>query len=439
MNIAILGYDVEGSASYEYYSSLGHDVTICDQNPDCKVPEGADAVLGENYLDNLGRFDQLVRTPGMHPAKILSKNPGVADKITSATNEFFKVCPSRNIIGVTGTKGKGTTSTLIAKILEAAGKTVHLGGNIGVPALSFVNEVGADDWVVLELSSFQLIDLKQSPRIAVCLMVVPEHLNWHADFAEYMDAKRQLFVHQTSEDTTIYNADNDASADLASSSSAVKIPYSLTTASGHGAYVQDGTVYMAGTEICRVDEIALLGAHNWQNICAATAATWEVIGRDREAIRSVVTTFQGLEHRLELVRSLDGVAYYDDSFGTTPETAIVAIQAFQEPKIVILGGSDKGSPYTELARTVAVSNVKHALLIGETAHDIEEALRAEGFTATSPGGADMTEIVAKARNLAASGDVVVLSTACASFDMFANYKDRGEKFQRAVNALQPVE
>lgn len=447
MKIAILGYDVEGKASYAYFKAQGHDLTICDQNPDLEVPDGASTQLGPDYLHDLDRFDLLVRTPGLKPSLILEQNPTVAEKITSATNEFFKAVPTPNIIGITGTKGKGTTSTLISRILQASGKKVFLGGNIGVPALGFLPEVTADDWVVLELSSFQLIDLKYSPHIAVCLMIVPEHLNWHKDMAEYLDAKRQLFIHQTEKDLTVYNAGNHNSIELAQSSHAQKIWYRVDTTSSantpalaseslhQGSYVRNDSIYMKGVEICKTTELALLGAHNWQNVCAAIAATWDAVGHNLEVIRSVVTTFKGLEHRLELVRTLNGVRYYDDSFGTTPETAIVAIQAFKEPKVVILGGSDKGTTFDELAQVVKDGNVRHVILIGDTAPKIETALLSAGFTAYVPGGENMTDIVDVAHRLAQPGDVVLLSTGCASFGLFQNYKDRAAKFVAAVQAL----
>lgn len=444
MKVALLGYDVEGRASYAYFTARGHEVTICDQNPDTVVPDGVPAQLGEGYLDGLDQFDLLVRTPGLNPERILEKNPTVADKVWSGTNEFYQHRPTANTIAVTGTKGKGTTSSLIARILETAGKQVFLGGNIGVPALSFIDQVTQDSWVVLETSSFQATDLRYSPHIGVCLMIVPEHLNWHRDFDDYVRAKQQLFVHQTPEDVLVAYADNASTRQIADASRAQKIWYSthanaidpsMAEQMHAGAYERNGHIYMCDTEICTVDEIALLGAHNWQNVCAAVAATWDIVGHDRGIIRSVITTFRGLEHRLELVRSLNGVAYYDDSFGTTPETAIVAIQAFQEPKIVILGGSDKGVTYDELAKVVVTSDVKHALLIGDMGPRIRTALDAVGFTAYTDGGSDMSEIVSKARSLAEAGDVVLLSTGCASFDMFANYKDRGQQFQQAVNAL----
>lgn len=437
MRIAILGFDVEGRASYEYFRSQGHDVTICDQNPNLVVPDGAEAILGPSYLDDLDRFDLLVRTPGLHPRQIIDKNPRVSSKITTQTNEFFRVCPSKNIIGVTGTKGKGTTSTLIAKILEASGKTVHLGGNIGIPPLELLKGgIDPEDFVVLELSSFQLIDLKTSPHIAACLMTVAEHLNWHTDMQEYLAAKQQLFNWQTAEDIAIYNADNEFSGLIAGASHGVQVPF----LEAPGAFVNGEVITIGGETICQTNEIKLLGRHNWQNVCAAITAVWfmllETDGADKiKAIRSVLLSFSGLPHRLEFVRELEGVKYYDDSFGTTPETAIVAIEAFAQPKVVILGGSDKGADYRLLAQTVLSNNVRCAVLIGEQAGRIQKALEEAGFHAFVPGGTTMSEIVRTTKVQAKSGDVVLLSTACASFDMFKNYKDRGEQFKAVVSSL----
>lgn len=434
MNIAILGFDLEGRSSYAYWSSPDNQITICDRNTELDIPDGADSQLGEGYLNDLGRFDLLIRTPGMHPRDITAANPGsphIPSRVTTNTNEFLRVSPSRNIIGITGTKGKGTTSTLTARMLAAAGKTVHLGGNIGIPPLELLNkDIKSDDWVVLELSNFQLIDLKSSPTLAACLMVVPEHMDWHVDFDEYVAAKSQLFRWQSQQDTAVYYAGNATSKQVAATGDARTLPYMQTP----GAVIQNDTVVIDGVEICKTDEIKLLGAHNHQNICAATTVVWQVV-QDPQAIRSVATTFTGLEHRLELVRELDDVKYYNDSFGTTPETAIVAIKSFGQPKVVILGGSDKGSQYEELARTVTQGNVRQVLTIGDMAPRIESALQQEGYTAYSPGGENMKQIVDTARQFAQPGDIVLLSTGCASFGMFKNYKDRGEQFKQAVNEL----
>lgn len=434
MKIAILGFGAEGKTTLEYWAKDDHKITVHDIDESINVPSGIKSHLGKDYLSNLEGYDLLVRTPFLHPQDILAANPKSPDilgRVTTVTNEFFKICPTKNIIGVTGTKGKGTTSTLIAKMLEAAGKRVHLAGNIGIPALELLKQdVRPDDWVVLELSNFQLIDVKASPPIAVCLMVAPEHMNWHPNMDEYTTAKQQLFRWQAEDDTAIYFADNENSQKVVSISRAVKIPYFKSP----GAEVMNEQIVIDDQSICAVKDIKLLGKHNWQNICAAVTAVWQVT-KDIEAIRSVLQAFSGLEHRLEFVRELNGVRYYDDSFGTTPETAIVAMEAFHEPKVVILGGSDKDSSYKQLVQTVIDNNARSVISIGDTGPRIAEALKHKGFTNIIEGGNTMKEIVAAARSQAQSGDVVLLSTGCASFGLFDNYKDRGEQFKKSVLAL----
>lgn len=432
MNIAILGYGLQGQSAYKYWVSDGHNITICDSNSELELPPNTAGQLGPDYLAGLDRFDLIVRSPSVHPRDIVSANsPSVLEKITTNTNEFFRVSPTKKIIGVTGTKGKGTTSSLIAKMLERAGERVHLAGNIGTPPLEVLKgDLRMDDWVVLELANFQLIDLKYSPMIAVCLMVVPEHLNWHADFAEYVEAKSQLFVHQIPGDTAVYFAENTISHRVASVGDGQKIPYLAVP----GAIVENGRITINGQTVCQTAELKLLGQHNWQNACAAVTVMWQ-INQNLEAINKVLTSFSGLEHRLELVGEGHKVAYYDDSFGTTPETAIVAIEAFHQPKVVIMGGSDKGASYDNLANAVAGGNVRTAVLIGDQAASIRQALQKAGFTSVVDGGSTMEQIVKTAKKHAHHGDVVLLSTGCASFDMFKDYKDRGNQFKQAVQAV----
>ena len=430
MQVAIVGFGVEGKSALPYWLEKGAEVTVCDQNPQTEVPEGAHKQLGMEYLNNLDRFDVIVRTVGMHPKIILDKNPGVKDKITTNLDEFLRVCPTKNVIGVTGTKGKGTTSTLIVKMLEAAGKQAFLGGNYGIPAFSFLPKLTEDSWVVLELSSFMLYDMTRSPHIAVCLMVVPEHLDWHADEEEYYNAKANLFAHQKPGDIAIYFADNQVSHKIASHSPGNKITYYAEP----GAYVKNGDIMIDETVLCKTADLKLLGEHNWQNACAAATAVWQVV-QAPDAIHQILTTFTGLEHRLEFVREVDGVKYYDDSFGTTPETAQVAIHALPQPKVLILGGSDKGSDYNELAKIIATAKMRKVVMIGKMAGKITEALHAAGVTDITPGGNNMKEIIATCRAVAQKGDAVLLSTACASFDMFQDYKDRGNQFKAAVHEL----
>lgn len=433
MNIAIVGFDREGRASYEYFKRDGHQITICDQNAGLAIPEDVEAQLGPHYLDHLDKFDLVVRTPGLPPQHILASNPTVENKITSGTNEFFRACTTKNIIGVTGTKGKGTTSTLIAKILEAAGKKVWFGGNIGVPALSFIHDIKPDDWVVLELSSFQLMDLRYSPHIGVCLMIAPEHLNWHKDFQEYVGAKQNLLAHQTSEDVAIYFAENESSQAIASASVGKKIPYFTSP----GAYVEGGFVKIDNQPICQTQEIPLLGEHNWQNVCAAITAVWQVT-HNTEAIKSVVTTFTGLPHRLEFVKEVQGVRFYNDSFASTPDATIAALHAIPGNKVVLIGGFDRMLPIDHLisALQTAQDNIRTAVFIGASAARLVQTAQAAGFTKyVVSEDKNIFDVIQLSRQYAQPGDAILLSPGFPSFDMFKNFEDRGLQFKQAVEAL----
>lgn len=448
MRIAILGYGDQGRSAFEYWNKPENQITICDQILPDDLPEGVDTKSDGDYLSNLHEFDMLVRTPGLHPTEILKANelhPEVMEKVTTVTNEFFRVCPAP-IIGITGTKGKGTTSSLIAAFLQQAGRRVHLGGNIGIPPLDLLkNNIQPDDLVVLELANFQLIDLKYSPHIAVCLMITPEHLNWHPDMFEYVNAKKQMFIHQQVHDLAVYNSANLYSQEIADSSPGYKLTYEVPLpdqdpTDEDGFYVKGDHIFVAGEKICSTHDILLPGRHNLENICAALAAVWELIREDKHIVKEVLKTFAGLPHRLQTVLNYGGVQIIDDSFGTTPETAIVAIDAFKQPKIMIVGGSDKGSSYEEMAQKIVKSNVKYLVAIGETGPKIVDLVKKYSNYRNVPfivldETVKMPEILAVALQQAKKGDMVMLSTGSASFGMFANYKDRGEQFQAAVKAL----
>ncbi len=422
MKVAVIGGGVEGQAAIRYWTAKGAEVTVHDQNPQLRVPEGTKTVLGEDYLKGLGKYDLVVRSPGVKPSSIKTSAP-----VTSGVREFFEHCPAR-IIGITGTKGKGTTASLIARILGEAGWRVWLGGNIGRSPLDFLGKVKASELVVLELSSFQLMDLDVSPHIAVCLMIAPEHLDWHKNIREYVAAKGNLFWHQQPGDVAIYDAENDYSTQIAQLSPGNKVPYLKAP----GARIESGKIVIAGAQICRTSEVGLIGPHNLENVCAAVTAAHEILGDNLDPVRRAVRDFRGLEHRLEYAGEIDGAKYYDDSFSTTPETAMAAIASFAGPKVLILGGSDKKSNYTELGRAVARGNVREVVLAGQMAGKLREALTASGFTAIRRGGSTMDEIMDDVKIAARPGDVVLLSPACASFDMFRNYKDRGDQFKAAV-------
>ncbi|MGH7158125.1 MAG: UDP-N-acetylmuramoyl-L-alanine--D-glutamate ligase [Candidatus Saccharimonadales bacterium] len=434
-HVAIVGYGLEGRSALRYWQEEGAEVTVCDQDTDKDIPNSVKTQLGADYLDNLDRFDVIMRTAGMHPKIIVEKNPGVEAKITTTVNEFLRVCPTKNTIGVTGTKGKGTTSMLITKMLEAAGKHVFIGGNYGVSPFDFLPKLTKDSWVVLELSSYMLYDITRSPHIAVCLMVQPEHLDWHGDKVDYFRAKSNLFAHQDEHDVAIYFAENTTSHNIARHSPGDKIAYYDEP----GAYIHDNKVMIDQTVLCKTDELKLLGKHNWQNVCAAVTAVWQVV-QAPDAIRKVLTSFAGLLHRLEMVREVDGIKFYNDSFASDPYATEAAIAAIPGNKVMIIGGFDgRKLPLAELAKTLYEHRreVPAVILIGESAKRLAEALKQSGFTDfyLSP-AKTMAEIVADAQAHAKKGESIVFSPGFPSFDMFKNFEDRGLQFKQAVHDLQ---
>lgn len=427
MKIAIAGYGLEGAASYRYWSGQGdHQVVIVDENrPRGDLPVDASTIIGEGAFSRLNGFDMVVRTAGLPPRKITTD--GI---VWSATNEFFARCPAP-VIGVTGSKGKGTTSSLIASILHASGHTVHLVGNIGVAALDVLPVIQPTDIVVYELSSFQLWDVERSPQVAVVLMIEADHLDVHRDFEDYVSAKANIVRHQGEGDTVVYAAANDVSADIARQSPAMPV----ANQSDEAAHVADGAFWYGEQELCSVDVLSLPGSHNQDNACAAIAAAWRFV-QDPEVIAEGLRAFTGLPHRLKIASERRGVRYFDDSIATTPGSAIAAMRAFPGPKVMIFGGSSKGARYDELAAVAKETMVKMVLAIGAEAVPIATAMTAAGVPVDSDAGmTTMSQIVAKAASYATPGDVVVLSPACASFDMFANYSDRGEQFIAAAREV----
>jgi len=427
MKIAIAGYGVEGQENYRYWSQQPDaEITIVDERgTGAPIPEGVASIVGEGAFNQLNGFDIVIRTAGLAPSKITTDG-----KIWSATNEFFEKSPAP-IIGVTGSKGKGTTSSLIASMLEDAGRKVWLVGNIGVPALSVLDQIKPEDIVVYELSSFQLWDLKKSPAIAVVLFIEQEHLDVHANMEEYVEAKAQITRYQTSDDILIYNAHNQYSRQIADGSSAKLFPYPHEDA----AHVVDGWFYYGQQQLFSTDTLSIPGAHNIENALAAIDAVWPFT-EDIGAIENGLSDFTGLPHRLAFVANVNNVEYYDDSIATTPSSAIAALRAFADkPKVIILGGSSKGSDFSELAMELTVHDVQ-AILIGEEAPRIAQALTAVGFTNYETiEEATAEKFTKKAAELALPGSVVLLSPAAASFGLFKNYADRGEQFIAAVNSL----
>lgn len=453
MKIVIAGYGLEGISSLRYFQRVFPDAefVIADHKAVENAPDGVTVRTGESvFAEQLQDADMVVRAPGVPPR--LLKTSG---KIWSATNEFFDKCPAP-IIGVTGTKGKGTTCSLIATILRAAGQTVHLVGNIGVPALDALPNITKDDFVVYELSSFQLWDLEKSPTIAVVLMIEPDHLEVHTDFAEYLDAKKNIRRHRQ-DGVCLYHPTNKYSREVATTpldrplygcdcetcseycgDDELNFAHRYAIPDEDQVYVRDGYFCVQDRRICSTDHLRLPGAHNLENACAAMSAVTELpITVTDEQYAAGLESFTGLPHRLKFVAEKNGVKYYDDSIATTPGSAIAALRAFEAPKVLIVGGYDKGADYDEMATEIVKQTVRAVIIIGANAAKIEQSLHQASVTATIVvlGQTTMVDVVAQASQLSRPGDVVILSPAAASFGMFKNYVDRGEQFVAAVEKL----
>lgn len=426
MKIAIAGYGIEGESNYKYWAVNSKNlITIVDQKmPERQLPVGVDTIIGEDAFEKLQDFDLVVRTAGLAPIKIKTNA-----KIWTATNEFFEKCPAQ-IIGVTGTKGKGTTASLIASILGEVDKKVWLVGNIGSPGLDIIDQIHPNDIVLYELSSFQLWDIQKSPHIAVILYIEQEHLDVHYDMNEYINAKNNIIKYQTADDILVYNKLNQYAKNIAGSSKARIISYPDEST----AHMREDSFYYAEQKICSIDILKLLGQHNQDNACAAIDAAWEFT-HDIDAIKNGLNKFTGLPHRLQFVREVDSVKYYDDSIATTPSSAIAALKSFDDSKVIILGGSSKGSDFSELGKELTKHDVK-AILIGDESVNIANSCRIAGFSDYEIiDNITMVEIVNKAMSLSKKGGVVLLSPASASFGLFKNYSDRGDQFIDAVMKL----
>ena len=439
-NITVIGIGISNLPLIKYLVSLGANVTARDKNSrewlgdkytECEKL-GVKCILGENYLDNI-TDDIIYKTPGMRfdvPELQKARENGAV--ITSEMETFFEVCPS-HIIAVTGSDGKTTTTTLIHKIMTAAGYKTWLGGNIGNPLLADTDKMTENDWVILELSSFQLHTMKKSPEIGVITNLSPNHLDWHTDYAEYIEAKTNIFMHMSRENKIILNADND---DCAALLPLAHERVSMFSRRKKATVWLDGEIIRYGDEeILNTADIKLPGMHNVENYMAAIAAVYGLAGKD--AIRAVAREFGGVEHRIELVRTLNGVKYYNSSIDSSPNRTINTLNVFPEKVIMISGGKDKGIPYDEIGPAIA-EHVKTLILIGATSQVIYEALKKTGKESgvETIFVSSYEEAVNTARDKANSGDVVLLSPASTSFDMFRNFEERGNLFKKLVNELE---
>lgn len=407
--VAILGYGLEGQDAERYFKNQKSNIKILDQK------------ISSDYLNNLKDFDLIVRSPGVYrylPEIVKAEKAGV--EITSGVKLFFEECPGK-IIGVTGTKGKGTTSSLIYEILKNAGKDVYLVGNIGKPYLELLPKLTKDSFVVMELSSFQLIDLTKSPDIAVVLNITLDHMDWHKDKEEYINAKKNIVRYQSVSDFAIINSEYEVSKSFSKDTCGKVIFFSKKD-----------------LENKYKERLLIRGEHNLENIAAAVSVA-KVLKIKEDIILKTVQSFKGLEHRLELVKEINGVTFYNDSFATGPQPTIAAIRSFTEPITLILGGSDKGLNYDELGKEVACNKqVNKIIVIGQVGPMIIRSLNNAGFRGSiiNLKLKSMVKIVENAFRNTHCGGVVLLSPAAASFDMFENYKDRGKQFKKAVQNLK---
>lgn len=442
--VAICGIGRNNTPVVKQFLAHGAIVTACDRRTREQLGEdaatelesfGATLSLGDAYLDCVTEMDLILRTPGMKPYLApfeAARAKGIP--VTSEMELFFELCPAP-IYAVTGSDGKTTTTSIIAGLLRAAGKTVHLGGNIGRPLLPDIDLVQPTDVAVVEISSFQLTMMTQSPHVAVVTNVAPNHLDWHTDMQEYIDAKKNLVAFQTAADRAVLNADNDITAAFADVAAGECLRFSRREAQ-EGAWLNDSDMLCVTkdgvtTPIVAAKDIRLPGVHNVENYLAAFAAVWGDVPVD--VMAAFAKEFGGVAHRCELVRERRGVKWYNDSIGTSPSRTIAGLKAFDRKVILIAGGYDKHIPYDPLG-PVAMETVKLAVLLGATADAIETAIRACGELPIARVGS-MEEAVQTAAKLAQEGDIVFMSPASASFDLYRNFEERGEHFRRCVEAL----
>lgn len=443
---AVIGIGVSNRPLIEILLSHGVFVTACDRKDrkalgafaDQLEAEGCQLQLGEEYLEGLDQ-DVIFRTPGMRPdLPQLQKAIDAGSRLTSEMEAFFEVCPCP-MIAVTGSDGKTTTSSIIAEMLRKAGKTVYLGGNIGHPLLAEAKNMREDDLVVLELSSFQLLTMEKSPHIAVMTNLAPNHLDVHKDFAEYISAKENNFTHQSAEDIAVFNYDNAITREQSSRARGSVRMFSRREELEEGVFLRGDAIICrkngAEREVMKVSDIRLPGAHNIENYMAAIAAVDGLVNDDE--IRTVAREFHGVEHRIELVRTLHGVRYYNDSIATSPDRTIAGLNSFDQKVILIAGGKNKGIPYDTLGPVIN-DHVKLLLLCGDTADVIrastEQADNYDGLPIRDT--ADLQEALSIAKAYAVDGDIVLLSPASTAFDRYANFMERGKVFKEIVNQLK---
>ena len=448
--IAVIGVGVSNIPLIDYLFEKEAKVTIFDDREEEKISKDIfdkikkykfDYYFGKRNLDNLHGFEVIFRSPSCLPTKpelVREKERGAV--ITTEIEQLIKMAPCK-VIGITGSDGKTTTTTLTAKILEDGGYNVYLGGNIGIPLFTKLKEIKPEDIIVLELSSFQLMDMEVSPDISAITNITPNHLNVHKDYQEYIDAKKNIYKHQKSTGILVLNADNELTNSCQNDANGDVILFSSKQRLDYGYIVEDGIIKECNDGIRRhlisQDEIKLKGIHNLQNICTALALTKDLVSTEKAL--NTIKEFSGVKHRLELVRVLNGVEWYNDSASTSPTRGISALNSFNKEIVLIAGGADKNLDYTPLGIKI-VEKVKSLILIGQTASKIYEAVKIEEEKQNKKVDIHMCETFKQslelAKRIAKPGQIVLFSPASTSFDMFKDMYDRGDKFRKEVNDFE---
>lgn len=447
--IAIIGIGVSNIPLLDYFHQNNAKVTIFDRKTldilDNKVVEkiskyNIDYSLGENYLSKLSGFDIIFRSPSCRPdTKELVEEAKHGAIITSEIEMLIKLCPG-TVIGITGSDGKTTTTSLTYAILKEKGYDCYLGGNIGIPLFTKLNEMTPESIVVLELSSFQLMNMEISPNISVINNISPNHLDIHKSYEEYIDCKKNIFKHQSSDGIVVLNADNEITNKMKSEANGKVIMFSSKQRLDNGVIYDNKTIKSCEDGLRRhvidVKNVKLRGIHNYENICAAIAATSSLVDIDTQI--KAITKFAGVEHRLEFIREINGVKWYNDSIGTSPSRTIAGLNSFDEKIVLIAGGYDKHLDYTPIAKPI-VENVSALILVGATTEKIYEAvtkeLKAQNKDMPIVKCTTLEETISIANKIAKPGEVVLFSPASASFDMFKNFAERGDLFKKLVNNI----
>lgn len=448
--IAVIGLGVSHKPLVPYLLKHGSSVTVFDKSKKEQIvefieefePKGVNFKLGDNYLEDLTGFDIIFRTPGVRPdIEPFRRAIESGAILTSEIEVFLDVCPAK-IYSVTGSDGKTTTTTIISEMLKKQGYKVWLGGNIGDPLLYRIDDIKKEDVVVMELSSFQLMNIKKSPDVSIITNISPNHLDYHTSMDEYVEAKKNLFMHQNKDQRLVVNYDNEITKKYIIEAKGECILFSRKKILEEGVFVRDNDIYCNLNDkeqrIMSIQDIKLMGDHNIENYLAAISAVMGVVGAD--AIKSVAKEFSGVSHRLEFIRELNGVSYYNDSIASSPSRTIAGLKSFEDKVILIAGGCDKKIDYGILGESI-IENVKKLILIGQTAPKIEEAYKKALQNSNGSSKIDIwrpttyEEAVKVAYGISQAGDKVVLSPASTSFDMFKNFEERGCKFKELVNKL----